>query len=400
MNRSLPNLANRLKRIVLGVHHRLLPPDHHADWTPYLWLVWTGFYFLSLVPPTTAATRAATLLALASFFPLYFRYYWAHGWERHSIVILIAALGIALTPFNLAGGGLLIYAGAFAGFSLRPRKALSAVGGLAVVAIIEYVALGLSPLQWIWAPAMIIVAGLANVWAAERMRQNGELRRSQDEVRRLAAIAERERIARDLHDLLGHTLTLIAVKAELAGTLAARDLPRAAAEIRELEIIARDALAQVRQAVGGYRGDLAGEIANAGAALRAAGVQFKADTTPAGCDGEKGATLAMIVREAVTNILRHAGAHECRLSLQRDNAMLALEISDDGRAEPGDEGNGIRGMRERLQALGGTLSLDFGAHGTRLLATIPAPEIIAPHPDPLPEGEGARARGGVAEQPT
>ncbi|HET8552128.1 MAG TPA: sensor histidine kinase [Gammaproteobacteria bacterium] len=374
MNRSLPNLANRLKRMALGIHHRLLPPDHHADWTPYLWLVWTGFYFLSLVPPTTAATRAATLLALAAFFPLYFRYYWAHGWERHSIIILIAALGIALTPFNLAGGGLLIYAGAFAGFSLRPRKALAAVGGLAIIAIIEYVALGFSPLEWIWAPTITIVAGLANVWAAERMRQNRELRRSQDEVRRLAAIAERERIARDLHDLLGHTLTLITVKAELAGTLAARDLPRAAAEIRELESIARDALAQVRQAVGGYRGDLAGEIANAGAALRAAGVEFKADTAAAGCESDKDAALAMIVREAVTNILRHAGAHECRLSLKRRADSVILEITDDGSAQHRDEGNGIRGMRERLQAIGGTLTLDFGAHGTRLRATIPGRE--------------------------
>lgn len=361
-----------IRGAALWAHRRLLPPGHCADWTPYLWLVWTGFYFLSLmIPQTTAAERTATLLALAAFFPLYFRYYWTRGWERSAVIAGIAMLGVALTPFNASGGGMLIYAGAFAGYSFRPRVALAVLAVLALIAIVEYLWFGFAVVEWVWAPVIIMVVGLANLWGAERHRQNSALRLSQDEVRRLAATAERERIARDLHDLLGHTLTLIAVKAELAGRMAAHDLPGATAEIRELEGIARDALAQVREAVGGYRGDLGGEIANAGVTLRAAGVQLDTDATDLRCAPEQDAVLAMIVREAVTNIVRHAHAHHCRFALRRESNALTLEISDDGRGAMYGEGNGIRGMRERLEAIGGTLDIDSNRHGTRLSAKIP-----------------------------
>ncbi|HET7569798.1 MAG TPA: sensor histidine kinase [Gammaproteobacteria bacterium] len=375
MMRTAAKTLRLLKSIVLGIHHRLLPPNYDTGWLPYLWLTWAGFYFVSLIPPTTTTVRIATLAALTAFFPLYFRYYWADSRERRLIIVLIAVLGVALTPLNAIGGGLLIYAGSFAGYSFKPRKALAALAALIVIAVIEYLWLDVPLGQWIWVPTFILMAGLANIWAGERERQNCLLRQSREEVRRLAATAERERIARDLHDLLGHTLTLITVKAELAGTLAARDLPRAAEEIRELEAIARDALAQVRQAVGGYRGDLAGEIANAGVALRAAGIAYEAETATADAGGaEQDAALAMVVREAVTNIVRHAGARACRLSFRRDDGWATLEISDDGSEGRHDEGNGIRGMRERLQALGGTLAVEFGATGTSLYAAIPVQE--------------------------
>jgi two-component system sensor histidine kinase DesK len=371
---------NAIKPAALGVHRRLLPPDCEREWIPYLWLVWTVFYFLAMLPPAGPASVAATVPIMAAFYVLYFRHYWARGVERHCITLLIVALGIALAPFNYTGGGLLIYAASHAGNDCKPRNAILAIAALAAICVIEYLLLGLPVVVWIWAPTVIVVVGLACLWGAERERQNHVLRLSQQEVRRLAATAERERIARDLHDLLGHTLTLITVKADLAGTLAERDLPGAAREIRDLEQVARDALAQVRRAVGGYRGDLGAEIANAGVALHAAGIAFASDTS-VGRAGDADGVLAMVVREAVTNIVRHSGANTCRLSLRReDDQRIILDISDDGTAGRCEEGNGIRGMRERLEAMGGQLSIDFRPDETRLRVTIPVDcDSLTPH---------------------
>jgi two-component system sensor histidine kinase DesK len=360
-----------IRKAALWVHRRLLPEDNAGGWTPYVWLAWLIFFFIPWSHPPSATTMIATTAAVALFLPLYFRNFWSRStYERGLIVCAIAALGLALIPFSYSGGGFFIYAGAFAGFAWRPRVALAAVIALAAAATVEAVALGIPLATWLWAPSITLIVGIANVWSGERHRQDRALRLSQEEVRRLAAAAERERIARDLHDLLGHTLTLIAVKAELAGRMAAHDLPGAAAEIRELEGIARDALAQVREAVGGYRGDLGGEIANAGVTLHTAGVELEADATDLRCTPEQDAALAMVVREAVTNIVRHAHARRCRLALRREGTALTLEIADDGRGATHAEGNGIRGMRERLEAVGGTLHIDSNRRGTRLSATI------------------------------
>ncbi|HEX5314061.1 MAG TPA: sensor histidine kinase [Gammaproteobacteria bacterium] len=374
MKQARTTIGTALCAAVLWLHHRLLPADPGVGWVPYLWLIWIGFFFIPwAAQATSTTTMVATVVAIALFLPLYFRYWWVRSTEGPWIIALIAALGCALIPFNSAGGALLIYAGSFAGYSFRPRFTLVVLAALAAVAVGEYVALGLPLIVWIWAPTIILMAGLANMWGAERHRQHCALQRSQDEVKRLATAAERERIGRDLHDLLGHTLTLISVKAELAARLAERDLPGATKEIRELEAIARDALAQVREAVGGYRaGGIAGEIVSARAALRSADVVFEVDAVAGAATLAEEGVLAMIVREAVTNIVRHAQAHHCVLCVRREEAALVLEISDDGRGGVRTEGNGILGMRERLRELGGSLKIDSGRQGTRLRARIPA----------------------------
>lgn len=377
----------RISHGALWLHRRLLPPDGATGWLPYVWLAWLGFLFVPWAyGPVSAATLTATLLATLLFLPLYFRCYWAQAAEGGMIIAAIAALGAVLIPFNSSGGGIIIYAGAFAGYHFRPRTACLVIAGLGLLSIAVYALAGFSPIQWFWAPTVTIMVGLANVWGAERHRQQCALRRSQEEVRRLAATAERERIARDLHDLLGHTLTLISVKAELAARLAERDLPDAGREIRELEGIAREALAQVRHAVGGYRSDgIGGEIVSARLALRTAGIEFDVDAAGGVDTGGQDTTLALVVREAVTNVVRHANARHCRVALRNENAAVVLEVSDDGRGGWVAAGNGIRGMRERLRAVGGTLRLDSGTDGTRLCASIP----LAPREAPALQGQPA-----------
>ena len=238
----------------------------------------------------------------------------------------------------------------------------------------------------VWAPVATTVIGV--IIHVERRVQAGdaELLLTQGEVRRLAATAERERIGRDLHDLLGHTLSLITLKLELSRKLLDRDPEAARRELLEAERVARNALGEVRGAVTGYRAaDLAAELASARLLVEASGVRLDYDPPPAGltpaCEGE----LALVLREAVTNIARHAGATGASVRFAADGDAIVMTVADDGRGGRHDEGNGLRGMRERGAAIGGTLRVDRGAgRGTRVLVRVPCPR-----PGPGPEAAAA-----------
>jgi two-component system sensor histidine kinase DesK len=216
-----------------------------------------------------------------------------------------------------------------------------------------------------------VMAGI--LYARQRVREDAALRLTQDEVRRLAGMAERERIGRDLHDLLGHTLSVVALKSELAGKLVDRDPIAAKAQMREVEQVARDALSQVREAVSGIRASgLEAELALARLALLAAEVRLDAQLAPLALDPATEQALALVLREAVTNVVRHAHARRLEVELTEDAGMLRLSIADDGRGGAGGTGHGLTGMRERVAALGGALELDSPhGGGTRLLLRIP-----------------------------
>ena len=185
-------------------------------------------------------------------------------------------------------------------------------------------------------------------------------------------MAERERIARDLHDVLGHTLSLVILKSELATKLADRDPERAREEIRDVERIAREALAEVRAAVTGYRaGGLQSEIQHARSALATAGVAFECDVhAKTSIPPSHEAVLCLALREAVTNIVRHAGARKARLTMRVSDTACAVTITDDGRGGNAPFGSGLTGMRERVEALGGSLIRD-GRQGTTLTVSLP-----------------------------
>ena len=206
--------------------------------------------------------------------------------------------------------------------------------------------------------------------------KDAELRLSHDEVRRLAATAERERIGRDLHDLLGHTLSLITLKSELANKLFDRDAAGAKREMADVERVARDALAQVRRAVTGIRAaGFAAELASAKLLLESNGVHLDYELADAGMPAEVETALAMTVREAVTNIQRHARATRASIALECADGRLILRIADDGRGGDISPGNGLTGMRERLAAIGAELHVESQrGHGTTLTASLPMPQ--------------------------
>lgn len=233
----------------------------------------------------------------------------------------------------------------------------------------------LSLLSPAFALFFIAVVGGSNIFFAQKQRADCKLRMAHEEIEALAAVAERERIARDLHDVLGHTLSVIVLKAELAGRLLARgdDTSRAAQEIADVERTARSALAEVRETIGGYRArGLSAEMDVARNALTAAGVSLEVEGVPAAgtLRPAEETVLALALREAVTNVVRHAQARTCKLRFTVQNGRHSLAIEDDGQHTATHEGNGLRGMRERVESMGGTFQLERG-HGTRLLIELP-----------------------------
>ncbi len=219
-----------------------------------------------------------------------------------------------------------------------------------------------------------VIFGFSNFAFAQQVRTNSLLAGANAEIERLSQEAERERIARDLHDLLGHTLTVITMKLDLARRLLGQDAGRARNEIVEAEQTARHALAEVREAVSGYRAEgLEAEISRARRSLHSADVKLTTALEPVHLSSSQANALCLALREAVTNIVRHAHATLCQVGLVEKDGTIHFTIEDNGLGGEIREGNGLRGMRERLQSMGGDLKLTCSANGGATLElTLPA----------------------------
>jgi two-component system sensor histidine kinase DesK len=323
--------------------------------------------------PTTADLVAAAL-GVSAFLPLYFTGYRTQGLAQIACALGILAIGLLLIPFHGVWGIFPVYAAAMSAYVRPMRHAVYTMGaiGVAVAAAAWWLALPV----YSWFPALFFGAlvGISSLYQARIEAANSELEASRDEARRLAVVAERERIARDLHDVLGHTLTVVAVKADLAAKLVDRDPAAARREVEEIHRTARQALADVRSAVTGMRSaTLAAELAGARDALDSARIAPDVRVDAGALPPPVETALAYVLREAVTNVVRHSGAGRCTIALSRDDAAARLEVRDDGRGGAAREGNGIAGMRLRLAPLGGTLALE-NRDGTRVIATVPLHE--------------------------
>jgi two-component system sensor histidine kinase DesK len=349
---------------------RLLPKGQ--DWTPFAYLIYLVYYLV--VPffvPVPAWYRVLTVAATLVGLALYFAGYWIRDRRILWIVAAFVALGVAFLPSNPAASVFFVYGAAYLGKVFEPREAYRYLAAILAVASIEAAVLQLPP--WSWIPALVFPAliGAVIIQQYSRKRLTDRLLLAQDEAQHMAKVAERERIGRDLHDLLGHTLSVIILKSELASKLAATDPARAAEEIRDVEQISREALSQVRAAVQGYRsGGIDREIAAARSALESAGVRIEASVEAPRLSPSQESVLAMALREAVTNVVRHAGATACRLTLRRNAGWCELEVADNGRGGTVQEGNGLSGMRQRVEALGGMLERD-GSAGMLLRVRVP-----------------------------
>ncbi|MEV0262715.1 sensor histidine kinase [Streptomyces sp. NPDC050617] len=227
------------------------------------------------------------------------------------------------------------------------------------------------------------LGGFAMTGVRQMVRTTRALREARATVAHLAANEERLRLARDLHDLLGHSLSLITLKSELAGRMLPASPENAAQQVADIERVSRQALVDVREAVSGFRRPtLEAEVAGARTALAAAGVNGDLSRIATGHPDlpldEEGA-LAWALREAVTNVVRHSGARTCTVTLEERGDELRLTVADDGRGPEGEYGNGLTGLSERLQLADGRLETGAGERGGFVLrASVPLSRSVAP----------------------
>jgi len=361
--------------------------DTGMRWFPWINLVWSAWLFMT---PFYADRYQdtwlwPTLCSYVVFLFLFQRFHYGKMRRRLGYTLAVAALGFAVLPYNPGSQSYVIYACAFFPLCMNARRALLAIVALLIVFAVVWNGMGIPMIYMSSAVIAGLVVGIFNIGMLQKLRSEAQLRLSHEEVRRLAALAERERIGRDLHDLLGHTLSLVALKSNLASRLIDHDPGAARKEMDDVSGVARDALAQVRRAVSGIRAaGLAAELASARLLLESDGVRFSYDMGEVALSPEQETVLALAVREAVTNIQRHARAGDASVSLRSAGQQVSLRIEDDGRGGAIVPGNGLCGMRERIEALGGKLRVDAAAgQGTHIEIVLPlsvpgAVEFTAP----------------------
>jgi len=307
-----------------------------------------------------------------------------------TVMLGILSVAIALLHQEADWTVLFIATGTAAGRITPSRTALLAISVIAVLAAAFRLASGVALAGALESAFEVTLTGLVVLAFSQLERTARELGRAQAEVARLAAADERARIARDVHDLLGHSLSVIALKAELAGRLLERDPHRASAELHDVEGVARGALRDIREAVAGYRRlTLDAELAGAQVALSAAGIHVDVHQSTLILGETTDGLLAWIVREGVTNVVRHSGGARCTISITTVEPDVRLEIVDDGGGrEPGRagavgrSGSGLAGIRERVEAVGGRIEAGpLRGRGYRLAVSVPIPsERPAPPP--------------------
>ncbi|MEU7801551.1 histidine kinase [Micromonospora arborensis] len=363
------------------------PASRHWRFTGWL-LAAVWLFFLS-VPLATAShqpqpwRRVLGVAALAAFAVGYvLLFQWARRLRQalrpiparraRAALLLLLALGLASIP-GTGGDWLatLVYVAAAAVFLLPSREALACVVVCALTpALASWLVPGWEAESGIF--FAVLLASFAMFGVSRLAQRNSELQAAQQEIGRLAVAEERARAARDLHDILGHSLTVVAIKAELAGRLIEVDTERAAVEIAEVESLARAALSDVRQTVGAYREvSLAAELAGARSALAAAGIAADLPAEVPTLPDEWDRLFGWAVREGVTNVVRHSGARCCTIRVRSDQ----VEVIDDGRgpSTPDANGHGLVGLRERARQLDAAVSVGRRPDGSGFLLRVHAP---------------------------
>ena len=350
----------------------------------WLFLLWPPLdaYLRGKVPGLQGAVLAVALI----IYTLIYAWYCLAGHRLRHRVIPVATVAsltvLAVVLDHLSGEAAnnnFLIALLVAGFALPKRRALIAFFLVAAIMIVEGVLLakltaGQFILQLVLTLPSVVLFGGGAMGLRYLLASLAELRAARAEVAQHATDRERSRIARDLHDLLGHSLSLITLKGELATRLLPEGAP-GVDEVRDMVALSREALQQVRDAVSGYRQPtLATELMAARVALRAAGMDLEVQQDVGALDRETEAVLGWVIREGCTNVIRHSGAKHCRIHLTRNPGELKIEVANDGwRVPQVPAGNGLRGLEERLSALGGTLdAFALPTAGFRLVATVPA----------------------------
>lgn len=348
-------------------------------------LIWLAFIIFPLVDAIgkrePAVKHGLVIGAAALFVAAYIGMVitWRAGRQTRLTIALFVALlaaATALTVFQASSWGFLFtYCAACAAFLAPAGAGIYAVLSCSALAGITTAIAGANGGTVISYVASSAGIGLLMLVMSDLRQRNAQLNEARAELASMAVAQERERFARDLHDLLGHSLSVITLKAELAGRMLADRPGDAAREIAELEQVARTALSEVRDAVSGYRQPtLDGELAGARMALAAAGVETDVQEARVPLDPTVEAVLAWAVREGATNVIRHSGAHHCTLRISASLTDAGVEVIDDGVGEEASRngGHGIAGLAERAGLVNGRIEAGaLAGGGYRLAVTVP-----------------------------
>jgi two-component system sensor histidine kinase DesK len=371
-------------------------------------LLFIGVWLLYLIQPATDLfgkhhhsawyiAGAFTLLVVFCVIFIALMLTWSTRFGIWGLVALVVLAGLACLWLGGKGwNALWIYVSAACGLLIpdRGRATRAVVASSAFFVVFSWI--GHDPASdYLFTLLPVFVVGLAMIGLRTRMILMRELTVARDEVEQLAAREERLRLARDMHDLTGQSLSMITLKSELAVKLLdTGDNSKTREQIQEVAAISRQTLHDIREAVSGYRRPtLAVEAITARTTLTAAGIEAGDDprliTLSGTFDPDAEAALAWCLREAVTNVVRHSGARHCDISLSHDDGELVLTVTDDGRGVADEQagGNGLRGMSERLAAVGGRLNIT-GSPGFTLRAAVPARAPAVPSTPSRAKGTG------------
>jgi two-component system sensor histidine kinase DesK len=364
------------------------------------WLICLLFPILELVQQDLApAPLVLAVAGLVLFVSSYTWVMWTHpvrsvargpSHKLRSLLLLVSLTALVLVLSVAYGRGFLwLFVGvsAIAGVTLPLRSAFGVVVVLTLLTLGVGVGMsgGVTQADWLHiVPLVLLVRGLGvdMIGIARLAAALRDVHQARQELARMAVMEERLRVARDLHDLLGHTLSLIVLKSELARRLAEQEPQRAAHEIQEVERVARQTLREVRAAVAGYRHPrLASELGNARQLLDAAGIACQIEHRVSSLPPALDAVLGWVVREGVTNIIRHSRARRCRITVAGNDSVVHAEVWNDTpkllSQASHQMGNGLTGLHERVHAMGGQVEanpvqMPDGA-GFRLWVELPLP---------------------------
>jgi two-component system sensor histidine kinase DesK len=327
----------------------------------WVYLFNLGFYILPMVLfPYTVSEIVLLSLAMLVFVALYFYCFYLPYQRMLWPIIGMYVIACAVTPWNPGSVALFSYVGFFVGFAYRWPYALAAVVGLIGTLAVFQWTIGT---HWdlFFHYGSVIVITVAIFGRIERLRQRHAAaeRRSADEIERLATSVERERIARDLHDILGHTLSSIVLKSDLAkAQLGKQQFDAAAQQLQELSEIARHSLSQVRQSVSGYKhSGLALELKRLEQRLHDAGFRTDILGKPPLLDAPRETALVLAITELVTNVIRHSSGQICTIHFDESADVYRVQITDDGSHVEVQSGNGLVGVQQRMQELGGSVEM-------------------------------------------
>ena len=343
----------------------------------WIWLVFSLWYFFPVYYMPSAFGKTLLIGAYLLFVSLYL---WAITLNSQQVwkpILGISLLALAIAPYTPGSGTFFSYVGFLVGFSYRTKI------WLAVTALLTGIIIGIHfyfkyPLPSFAFPALCGLITIGIIGYVEKLRLEARIsqQKSYQEIEQLAVIAERERIARDLHDLLGHTLSSIALKAELAEKLLSQARHEQVQQhLSELHQIARNSLSLVRQTVSGYKHrGLSGEVMELCEKLRQNGfiVDLAGDIPQLNPRAETAVILALT--ELTTNVLRHSNGNHCQIEFRQEGDKILVSMRDNGEVKTIIPGNGLRGINERLYALTGDLQSSFHK-GCEFIISLPRNEL-------------------------